>query len=181
MKLLVGLGNPGSEYSKTRHNIGFMLTDKIANGRPMKQKFNCIYANIDNLIIAMPQTYMNRSGEAIGQIMRFYKITIDNLIVVHDDIDLDLGKIKIKRGGGNGGHNGLKSIDQNIGNNYVRIRLGVGRPHNYDVANYVLENFKSDELPVVEKMINFITQNLENLTRDNLSQDDIGKILNGYK
>jgi PTH1 family peptidyl-tRNA hydrolase len=181
MKLLVGLGNPGFEYSKTRHNIGFMVTNKIIQETKVNKKFNCIVGNIGNLVIAMAQTYMNRSGEAIGQVMRFYKINIDNLIVVHDDIDLELGKIKIKRGGGNGGHNGLKSIDQNVGNNYLRIRLGVGRPSHGNVSNYVLEKFTIEELPRVEKMIKFTIENLDKLTIDNLSQNDIGKLLNDYK
>jgi len=181
MKLLVGLGNPGVKYEKTRHNIGFMFIEKITNKMPFQKKFNVLYRLQDKLILVMPQTYMNNSGEAIGQIMRFYKIPIKHLYEIHDDIDLRLGQIKIKIGGGNGGHNGLKSIDKHIGVNYMRIRLGVGRPENGNVADYVLQNFQQDELLLVEKMLNFINLNLQALTQDNISQDEIGKLINQYK
>ena len=181
MKLLVGLGNPGPEYEKTRHNIGFMFIEKLAAGSSFQKKFNCLYTTINGLIMAMPQTYMNKSGEALQQIMKFYKIPLENLYVVHDDIDLELGKIKIKIGGGNGGHNGLKSIDQHLGANYMRVRLGVGRPQYGNVSDYVLQNFRQDELPLVEKMINFVSDNISDLIKNNASQDDIGRLLNRYK
>jgi len=181
MKLLVGLGNPGAQYSKTRHNIGFMLIENIVGKLHMEKKFNCLYGNIGNILFAMPQTYMNRSGDAVQQIMNFYKISINDLIVVHDDIDLELGRIKVKIGGGNGGHNGLKSIDQNVGINYLRIRLGVGRPQYCDVASYVLQNFRQEELSIVDKMLGFISANLGDLTKDNLSQNEINIFLNKYQ
>lgn len=181
MKLLVGLGNPGTEYEKTRHNIGFMLIEKIALGLSFQKKFNSIYTINNGLILAMPQTYMNKSGESIQQIMRFYKIPIESLYVVHDDIDLELGKIKIKIGGGNGGHNGLKSIDQHIGANYVRIRLGIGRPQYGNVSDYVLQNFRQDELSLVNKMINFMSENIDNLLDQKFSMDLVSSLLSKYK
>lgn len=181
MKLLVGLGNPGIQYERTRHNIGFMFIEKFSNGLSFQKKFNALYRIQDELILVMPQTYMNKSGEAVQQIMRFYKIPIKNLYVIHDDIDLQLGKIKVKIGGGNSGHNGLRSIDQHIGSNYMRIRLGVGRPENCNVSDYVLHNFRQDELLLVGKMINFIGDNISDLLKDNILQDDIGKLMNHYK
>ncbi len=181
MNLLVGLGNPGDQYSKTRHNIGFMVIEKMTRRVQLQKKFSSFYTIHDGIILVMPQIYMNKSGESVGQISRFYKIPTTNIFVIHDDIDLKLGKIKVKIGGGNGGHNGLKSIDQHIGSNYIRIRLGVDRPYYEDVADYVLQNFKQDELPLVEKMINFVIENISDLIKNNISQDEIGKFLGKYK
>ena len=180
MKLFIGLGNPGVEYAKTRHNIGFMLVKKIAQQLNFHKKFNCLICIMDNVILTMPQTYMNNSGEVIGRISRFYKININNIYVSHDDIDLALGKIKIKIGGSSGGHNGLKSIDQYIGSNYMRIRLGVGRPQYGNVSDYVLQNFKEDEISLIDKMLNFITNNFDDLIKCDHSTDSINRLLNKY-
>jgi PTH1 family peptidyl-tRNA hydrolase len=180
MKLFVGLGNPGVEYIKTRHNIGAVLVEKIAQNLHFQKKFNSLICVNNGMILAMPQTYMNRSGEAIEQICRFYKLNLANIYVAHDDIDLQLGKIKIKIGGGSGGHNGLKSIDQHIGANYIRIRLGVGRPQYGNVADYVLQNFRQDELSLVEKMLDFISNNIEELMKVDDKSDTISRILSKY-
>lgn len=180
MKLFIGLGNPGVEYIKTRHNIGFMLVEKIGQKFHFEKKFNALIYLTNNMILAKPQTYMNKSGEAIERICKFYKINLNNIYVVHDDIDLELGRIKIKIGGGSGGHNGLKSIDQHIGSNYIRIRLGIGRPQYGNVAHYVLENFRQNELSLIEKMLNFISSNIEDLMKSECTPDLISRFLSKY-
>ena len=151
--LVVGLGNPGSEYDSTRHNIGFMAVDVIASrygGNAWKKKFKSLTtsATDGSLLFLKPQTYMNLSGEAVAEAMRFHKLEPKDVIVLHDDLDLEPGQVKIKQGGGAGGHNGLKSIDQHIGQDYWRIRLGIGHPGEKGdvVTNYVLGSFaKSDK------------------------------------
>jgi PTH1 family peptidyl-tRNA hydrolase len=148
MRLLVGLGNPGKDYRLNRHNIGFMALDIIAgryNLAPWRSRFQADVAegNVGDRIIALkPTTYMNRSGQAVGEAARFYKIAPEDVIVIYDEIELAPGKVKVKRGGGSAGHNGIKSIDEHIGNDYWRVRLGVGRPETKEqVSNHVLDNF----------------------------------------
>lgn len=152
--VLVGLGNPGEKYALNRHNIGFMAVDAIAAAYhfpPFKMKFSAAISEgtigSHKVILCKPMTYMNLSGQSVGELMRFYKIPATQAYVVHDDLDLELGKVKLKIGGGNGGHNGLKSLDQHIGKEYWRVRLGIGHPGHRDaVTSYVLGNFaKSDE------------------------------------
>lgn len=158
MFLIVGLGNPSSDYSKTRHNIGFMVLDHIAKKHKFvfehKSKFNSEIAlgSVEGVRVALckPDTFMNLSGKAVQPIMSFYKILPANLIVIHDDIDLVTAEIKYKFAGSAAGHNGLRSIDQHIGQNYHRIRVGIGRPApQHDVASYVLSNFSNDELSAI--------------------------------
>lgn len=149
MIVMVGLGNPGNQYAYTRHNIGFMALDDIAERHgfsPFKQKFNALVAEgrIGNrkVVGLKPQTYMNRSGQAVGEAIRFYKVPTPDVFVFYDDLDLAPGKIRVKRGGGAGGHNGLRSIDQHIGPDYWRVRMGIGHPGDKDrVTGYVLSNF----------------------------------------
>jgi len=150
MILYVGLGNPGPTYEKNRHNIGFRIIDALmhrtgASAQTLKT-FNCnLYKNKKRLFLK-PLTYMNNSGKSVMEIASFYKIPIQNIIVIHDDIDLPFGSIRFKIGGGSGGHNGLKSIDSILGNGYIRIRVGVGRPECKDeVVRYVLSNFTKEE------------------------------------
>lgn len=174
MYLLVGLGNIGKEYENTRHNLGFLCVDKIINNyniNNQQTKFNSnIYTGeIENnkIIIAKPRTYMNRSGIAVSQIKTFYKIPIENIFVFHDDLDLTFLRLKYKIGGGNGGHNGLKSIDEMIGKNYNRIRIGIGRPENKDqVINYVLHKFNNDELNQIDILNKKISDNILKLFSD---------------
>lgn len=135
MILLVGLGNPGAEYQFTRHNIGFLSLDTLQEDNhfsPWKEKFKGLVSEgtIGNqkILLLKPQTYMNLSGQSVSLAMQFYKITPENVIVIHDDLDLDPGKVRMKQGGGHGGHNGLRDIDKRIGKNYWRIRLGIGHP-----------------------------------------------------
>jgi PTH1 family peptidyl-tRNA hydrolase len=162
MKLIVGLGNPGERHSGNRHNIGFMAVDEIARGygfAPWKKRFQGYTAEgqigLEKCILLKPSTYMNESGRAVGEAMRFYKLPLGDVIVIHDEIDLKPGAIRVKRGGGNAGHNGLKSISAHTGNDYMRVRLGIDHPGDKAlVANYVLEDFaKSDRdwlLPLLE-------------------------------
>lgn len=188
MKLLVGLGNPGEEYSKTRHNIGFLAIYEIAKRfgvEKFNSKYNSLCAEIKvgkhKVLLIMPQGYMNRSGSAVQGFCTFFKIKPEDIVVIHDDIDLDIGKIKVKRGGGTGGHNGLKSIDQCIGQNYLRIRLGIGKPNGpIDVADYVLGRFKKDEEGYVAEMIQFVTNNIEDLLVGEVSPDNISRFLAKY-
>jgi PTH1 family peptidyl-tRNA hydrolase len=162
MKLIVGLGNPGEKYAGNRHNIGFMAVDEIARGygfAPWKKRFQGYTAEgqigLVKCILLKPSTYMNESGRAVGEAMRFYKLPLGDVIVIHDEIDLKPGAIRVKKGGGNAGHNGLKSISAHAGNDYVRVRLGIDHPGDKAlVANYVLQDFaKSDRdwlLPLLE-------------------------------
>jgi len=151
--LFVGLGNPGPSYSLNRHNIGFMAVDVMAQSygaSPWKNRFQGHTAEAqigDNrVLLCKPLTYMNLSGRCIGEAMRFYKIPLDAIYVFHDDLDLEPGKVKLKKGGGTGGHNGLASLDQYIGRDYWRVRLGIGHPgHKEGVTPYVLGNFSRQE------------------------------------
>lgn len=164
--LIVGLGNPGREYERHRHNVGFMAVDALSDaygGTNWKNVFQSqvqsATVNGQNVLLQKPQTYMNLSGEAVGACMRFYKIDIANVIVLHDELDIPSMAVRIKQGGGNGGHNGLKSIDQHCGQNYWRIRLGIGHPGNKDmVSSYVLNNFTNDEQDKLEPLLKDLTK-----------------------
>lgn len=162
MKLLVGLGNHGAEYAATRHNIGFMALDIIAD--ELKTAFNEDICHSDvaraesggeEFVLAKPKTYMNRSGMALAELMEEFSVTPDELTVFHDDIDIALGKIKEKRGGGSAGHNGIGSIVWALGTEeFKRVRLGVSRPpEGVDVAEYVLSPFDTDELETVDRVL----------------------------
>ena len=155
MKIFVGLGNPGAEYSKTKHNVGFMLADKLTkdlNAENWREKFNALVAetffNGEKILIVKPQTFMNLSGEAVGSLKDFYKIPTENLIVAHDDMDLPVGMIRLRPKGSSGGHHGIESIIQHLGGekNFPRVRIGIGRPlENWSVNNHVLSPFNSDD------------------------------------
>ncbi len=170
MKLIIGLGNPGASYSKNRHNLGFMALDKLAEHYQVstwQNKFNSHFASISSvqhqtILLLKPQGYMNLSGQAVLQCMSFYKIPLSSVYVMHDDLDIELGKIRLKTGGGHGGHNGLRSIDQLIGANYHRARLGIGRPPmGYEVSNYVLGDFRQEEGIIVAKMLDFLLEYID--------------------
>lgn len=149
MHLIVGLGNPGPDYAGHRHNVGFMAVDAIArrhNFPPFRQKFSGLLSEGviegEKVLLLKPQTYMNRSGDCVGQAAKFYKLEPADLSVIHDELDLAPGKVRIKSGGGNGGHNGLKSIDAHIGNAFRRVRIGIGHPgHKGAVNPHVLSDF----------------------------------------
>lgn len=154
MKLFVGLGNPGSEYARNRHNVGFMAVDEIARAHgfgPWKRKFKGQAADGEiageKILILKPETYMNESGRSVGEAARFLKIAEEDIVVFYDEIDLAPTKLKVKTGGGNAGHNGLRSISAHLGNDYVRVRIGVGHPGVKElVARWVLNDFaKADQ------------------------------------
>lgn len=160
MRLVVGLGNPGSRYQHTRHNIGFMAVDAIArrhNFSAPQEKFHGLLregrVNGNKLFLFQPMTFMNRSGEPLQALCHFYKIPPEAVIVLFDELALPVGKLKVKQGGGNNGHNGLKSIDSHVGLNYWRVRLGIDHPGDKSrVADYVLSNFRNEEIPDIEKL-----------------------------
>ncbi len=154
MKLIVGLGNPGAEYAHHRHNIGFLALDRIADQHrlpPWRKKFSGLITEGDldgaRTLLLKPQTYMNDSGRAVQEAAGFHKIALGDIIVVHDELDLAPCKLRVKTGGGNAGHNGLRSITAHLGNEYVRVRLGIGHPGSKElVHNWVLGNFaKADQ------------------------------------
>lgn len=156
--LVAGLGNPGADYDYTRHNAGFMVMDHIAkvfDVKLNKSKFKSLYNKVkigkDDVILLKPQTYMNSSGEAVLECMRFYKIPVENLVVIFDDVSLDVGTIRIKRNGSSGGHNGIKSIINLIGtDDFKRIKIGVGsKPDHWDLPDWVLSRFSTKELDSV--------------------------------
>jgi len=151
MYLIAGLGNPGDKYVNTRHNIGFLVIDEITKNIPTSNinnsNFKAKVLKSSNKILVKPQTFMNLSGESILPIADYYNIPNENIIVIHDDLDLPFGAVKYKIGGSHGGHNGLKSIDANIDKDYIRVRVGIGKPTNKkDVANWVLSDFSKEEL-----------------------------------
>jgi len=155
MQLLVGLGNPGDQYRNNRHNIGFMAIDAIAREHgfgPWKSKYSGLLSEgqIDGerVLLLKPQTFMNRSGDSVQQVAQFYKIPPADITVLYDELDLAPGKVRVKIGGGNGGHNGLRSIDPQIGLAYRRVRLGIGHPGSKDlVTHHVLGDFaKADQI-----------------------------------
>ena len=171
--LVVGLGNIGKEYENTRHNCGFMCIDEIIKNYNIGNFQNKFKAEIysaelfsKKIIFAKPQTYMNKSGIAVSEIKKFYKIPIENIFVFHDDMDLEFCKIKYKLGGGSAGHNGIKSIAEMIGKNFHRIRIGIGHPENHDVINFVLKKFNSEELKQLDLVNKRISDNFEYLFSD---------------
>jgi PTH1 family peptidyl-tRNA hydrolase len=162
MWLLTGLGNPGSQYESTRHNVGFEVVDSVARREGAtqwsdKEKYQMCRLTLGNnkVVVLKPTTYMNLSGEAVASALRYFKIEISRLIVVHDELDLALGTVRLKQGGGEAGHNGLKSISRVIGTkDYIRVRVGIGKPTNpkMDIASWVLSRFQSEEVGVVQEM-----------------------------
>ncbi|MDR1554598.1 MAG: aminoacyl-tRNA hydrolase [Campylobacteraceae bacterium] len=174
MFLFVGLGNPTEKYAKTRHNIGFMVIDRLvdelkASSISKSQFFGELYKSGQNLFLK-PLTYMNNSGKSIRAVLDFYKP--DEIAVIHDDIAIPFGSVRIKRGGSSGGHNGLKSVDLHTGNDYIRIRIGVGMPKNsQDAADFVLDNFTKEEFICVKELINYSIKIVKDLPEKNL--DDI--------
>lgn len=169
MFLIVGLGNPGIEYAETRHNVGFMAADALAGAygfEPFRQKFDGLVAEGriggEKICLLKPQTYMNLSGNSVVKAAHFYKILPQNIIVIHDDMDLPVGKVKAKLGGGAGGHNGLKSIDAAVTPGYNRIRIGVGHPQGGGeaVVNHVLSRFSKADAELLAADIEAVVRNI---------------------
>jgi PTH1 family peptidyl-tRNA hydrolase len=168
MRLLVGLGNPGPDYVKQRHNIGFMALDAIHRVHglgPWRARFDAYVADgtiADVRVVALkPLTYMNDSGRAVGQALRFYKLETEAMIVFHDELDLAAGRMRVKAGGGHGGHNGLRSIDQHVGPYYWRVRLGIGHPGDRDlVSGHVLHDFAKADRAWIEPLLDTVAKEL---------------------
>jgi peptidyl-tRNA hydrolase, PTH1 family len=169
MKLLVGLGNPGAKYTYNRHNIGFMVLEEIARhnqATPWKERFSGAFCEAtlqsEKVLLLKPLTYMNDSGRAVQACAKFYKLDENDVVVFHDELDLEPAKLRIKKGGGNAGHNGLRSITAHIGNEYTRVRLGIGHPGDKAlVHNYVLNDFDKAEQPWVKTLCRSSAQNID--------------------
>jgi len=171
MKLFVGLGNPGSKYAGNRHNIGFMALDRIADDHgfgPWKGKFQGALTEgrlgSEKVLLLKPETFMNLSGQSVGEAMRFYKLTAEDVVVFHDELDLAPGKLKYKKGGGHAGHNGLRSMHQHIGETYGRVRMGIGHPGRKDlVSHYVLHDFHKMDQEWLDDMLRGISDGAAHL------------------
>ena len=175
MHLIVGLGNIGEKYQLTRHNVGFMVIDEItknlSTSNIQKSNFHSTLEKSAYDLYSKPTTFMNNSGMAVQAIKEYYKLGIEDIIVIHDDIDLPFGTVKFKIGGGHGGHNGLRSIDAHIGKEYTRVRIGVGKPQDKaDVANYVLNNFSKEELNKLPDIIAHTVDAIKALKSENIVQ-----------
>ena len=164
IKMIVGLGNIGKEYENTRHNVGEWLISEIAKEQnesfSSNSKLNSNIAKVStaysNVLLVFPTTYMNNSGLAVSKVANFFKIQLEEILVAHDELDIDCGQIRLKKGGGHGGHNGLRSIHQHLGTNeYLRLRIGIGHPgHKSKVSNYVLSNPSVQQKSLIDKSIN---------------------------
>jgi PTH1 family peptidyl-tRNA hydrolase len=175
MHLIVGLGNIGEKYQLTRHNVGFMVIDEITKNLTtsniQKSNFHSTLEKSSYDLFSKPTIYMNNSGMAVQAIKEYYKLGIEDIIVIHDDIDLPFGTVKFKIGGGHGGHNGLRSIDAHIGKEYTRVRIGVGKPQDKaDVANYVLNNFSKEELNKLPDIIAHTMNAIKALKSEDIEQ-----------
>ena len=173
MQLLVGLGNPGARHAGNRHNIGFMVVQAIAKRHgigPWRRRFQGVACEGpiggERVLLLLPGTYMNESGRAVGEASQFYKLPPETTTVFHDEIELPPGKVRVKVGGGIAGHNGLRSISEHIGNDYRRVRIGVGHPGHKDlVEHYVLSDFAKSEWPWVEELADLLAENVDLLVR----------------
>ena len=181
MRLFVGLGNPGAKYAHNRHNVGFMALEQIASDHgfgPWRGKFQGSVTEgrlgREKVILLKPETFMNLSGQSVGEAMRFYKLTPDDVMVFHDELDLAPGKIRVKQGGGHAGHNGLRSIHQHIGPDYGRVRIGIGHPGHKDrVSGYVLHDFAKADAEWLDDLLRGIGDGAVDL-----AEGDSAKFLN---
>jgi PTH1 family peptidyl-tRNA hydrolase len=191
MKLIIGLGNPGSKYENTRHNVGFMAVSQLAESNSIQgkteSKFNAIVGKgkigNEDVVILQPLTYMNLSGQAVSALMNFYKISKDDILVVYDDIALDMGVIRFRSSGSDGGHNGIKSIIQHLGgdNKFARLKIGIGpQPKFVPSENFVLQKFSTQEAESLKKIIpvcsDAIEYFLKNGVSDSMNRYNGGKI-----
>ena len=188
MKLFVGLGNPGENYCKNRHNIGFMAIDAITNrhgGSSWKKKFQGLATEVtlnrEKLIFLKPSTFMNLSGQSVSEASRFYKLPSSEICVFHDELDLPFMKIKTKIGGGHAGHNGLRSIQQHLGPDYFRVRIGVGHPGDKaKVASYVLNNFPKNNEAELKFLLDAVADGFPHLLEAN-KEKFLNKVNGGSK
>lgn len=178
MKLIAGLGNPGIKYARNRHNVGFMVLDKLARAEHKKferQRFNAqlleIHLADERVLLVKPQTYMNLSGSAVGKLAAFYRIPRAEVMVVYDDLDLPLGKIRLRATGSSGGHHGMESIINHLGGNDIpRLRIGIGRPDPTQDVGHVLGNFHDDEMSVLDDVLARAEQALRIWARDGITK-----------
>ncbi len=181
MRVLVGLGNPGPRYAKNRHNIGFMAVDALARRHgfaAFRNRFesDCAEGRLEGtpILALKPQTFMNESGRAASAVARFFKLEAKAFVVIHDEIDLAAGKVKVKRGGGHAGHNGLRSLDRHIGSDYLRVRIGVGHPGDrHRVRDHVLEDFGRDDMAWIAPLLDALAEAAPLL----LDPDDGGRFM----
>jgi PTH1 family peptidyl-tRNA hydrolase len=175
-KLLAGLGNPGTKYLWTRHNAGFMVLDRLASDAGIsvnKKSFSGLYGDTtcwgERLHLLKPQTFMNLSGRSVFPALQYHKLTLDDLIVIYDDLDIPFGQIKLKKGGGHGGHNGLRSLIQELGSaDFIRVRVGIDRPKFGDPADYVLSPFSKNEMASLSPLLDRIIESIEMLVSEGL-------------
>ena len=161
MKLIVGLGNPGIEYEKTRHNTGFLLIDRFCeklnidlDKNKCKANYGICHHKGEKIIVAKPQTYMNLSGMSVSSLMKFYNVPVEDLIVVHDDLDLPVGKLRLRRKGSSGGQKGMGNIIEQLGTQDInRIRVGISNDKSRDTKDYVLSRFSKEELPILDEAL----------------------------
>ena len=171
MLLFVGLGNPGREYSSQRHNIGFMAVDAIAarhRAPAFRARFQGLTSELplggERVVLLKPETYMNESGRSVREAVKFFKVELKDIVVFHDELDIPAGDVRVKTGGGNAGHNGLRSITAEVGNDYRRVRLGIGHPGSKDlVLHYVLGNFAKSEQPWLEAVLDTVAAEVDDL------------------
>ena len=180
--IIAGLGNPGQKYINTRHNAGFMVLDHLADLNNIsfqkKRSDGAEYDSAefrsggDTILLVKPLTFMNRSGQAVAPLVRFYRLSSDNLLVVHDDLDLDAGRMKFTAGGGAGGHNGIKSIITSLGTkDFPRLKIGIGRPETpIPVDRYVLSSFNKDEQPLFDHVVEDASRGIEVWVRDGIDR-----------
>lgn len=186
MKLFVGLGNPGPKYAGNRHNIGFMAVERIAGRHRFpawRRKFDglCCEGDIggERVLLLKPETFMNDSGRSVGEAARFLKIDIADIVLFHDELDLDPGRMKVKVGGGNAGHNGLRSTSAHVGNEYTRVRIGIGHPGSKDaVTHYVLSDFAKSEAAWVDAMLDALAASASWLAKGDTArfQTDVARL-----
>lgn len=169
MKLIVGLGNPGREYAKTRHNVGFMILDNYCEKNNLyfdSNKFNGLYSqtiiNNEKVIFLKPQKYMNLSGEVVRDFVHYFKIDIKDILIINDDLDIKMGKYKLKANGSSGGHNGLKNIGEQLGTfEYKRLKIGISNNKKMETKDYVLGNFNNEEINILNSIIK-VSENIIN-------------------
>lgn len=181
MKLFVGLGNPGPKYEGHRHNIGYMAVNRVADDHgfgPWKSKFQGVISEGrlggEKIVLLKPETFMNNSGQSVGEAMRFFKLEPQDVIILHDEIDLAPGKVRVKVGGGHAGHNGLRSVHAHLGDAYQRVRLGVGHPGHKDrVPSYVLHDFSKSDQDWLNDVLHGVSDGISYL-----AAGDAGKFMN---
>ena len=181
MKLIVGLGNPGSSYQNTRHNIGFMVLDSYLKDVKWHKKFQASYTeltvNNEKTLFVKPETYMNLSGNSIREFVNFYKIPYEDILVIQDDLDLPIGKYRIKTNSSSGGHNGIKSIIENLQSNaFARLKIGISKNTTQDTKDYVLGKFTPQELTTLEELYPIFA----NIINDFIQNTNIDKLMNTY-